>query len=56
MTRLIAPRVLIYAGRILPCLLIAALLFGLAYDGGAYDVLPRHALAIAVWWAMRRWL
>jgi len=32
--------------------LIAAVLFGLAYDGGAYDVLPRHALAIAVWWAI----
>jgi uncharacterized membrane protein YjdF len=27
-------------------------LFGLAYDGGAYDLLPRHALAIAVWWAI----
>jgi O-Antigen ligase len=52
LTRLIAPRVLIYASRILPCLLIAAVLFGLAYDGGAYDVLPRHALAIAVWWAI----
>jgi O-Antigen ligase len=52
LTRLIAPRVLIYASRILLCLLIAAVLFGLAYDGGAYDVLPRHALAIAVWWAI----
>jgi hypothetical protein len=52
LTRLISPRVLIYARRILPCLLIAAVLFGLAYDGGAYDLLPRHALAIAVWWAI----
>ena len=43
---------LIYASRILPCLLIASVLVGLAYDGGAYDVLPRHALAIAVWWAI----
>jgi hypothetical protein len=43
---------LIYASRILPSLLIASVLFGLAYDGGAYDVLPRHALAIAVWWAI----
>jgi hypothetical protein len=52
LTRRISPRVLIYASRILPCLLIAAVLFGLAYDGGAYDLLPRHALAIAVWWAI----
>jgi uncharacterized membrane protein YjdF len=52
LTRLISPRVLIYARRTLPCLLIAAVLFGLAYDGGAYDLLPRHALAIAVWWAI----
>ncbi len=30
-------------------------MLGLAYDGGAYDVVVRHALAVAVWWTIA-WL
>jgi hypothetical protein len=31
---------------------LAAVVFGVAYDGGEYDVVARHTLAVAVWWAV----
>jgi len=36
-------------------LLLAAAVLGLAYDGGTYDLVARHVVAVVVWWAIA-WL